>query len=122
MTRNLLRAGALSCALLTSTCLTPSAALAQTSTAQIHRAPDANGVDLTHGDFLLNMVEGSIGSGEAELALVRTGMSNPAASQNQSHSWDQLSLTAYVGANGTPSSFTVVHDSSPWVIKLSLSV
>ena len=79
MTTNLLRAGALSCALLASTALT-APALAQT--AQQFRQPDANGVDVTHGDYLMNFVEGSIGSGDSEpvaAAHATTGGSAPAA-------------------------------------------
>ena len=62
------RARAIACALLAGTAycgLTAQPAAAQT--AREHRALDSNGVDLTHGDFVLSFVEGSIGSGEAQL-------------------------------------------------------
>jgi RHS repeat-associated protein len=62
------RAAALSCALLASTCLV-APAMAQTT--QAYRQIDDNGVDLTHGDFVMSFREGSIGSGKAELALIR---------------------------------------------------
>jgi RHS repeat-associated protein len=62
------RAAALSCALLASTCLV-APAMAQTT--QAYRQIDDNGVDLTHGDFVMSFKEGSIGSGKAELALIR---------------------------------------------------
>ena len=86
MTTNLLRAGALSCALLASTALT-APALAQT--AQQFRQPDANGVDVTHGDYLMNFVEGSIGSGDSELSLVRDGVWVAAYGIN-GHQWDRI--------------------------------
>lgn len=72
MTTTAYRRATLSCALLASTALcglAASPAFAQTE--RQHRALDGNGVDLTHGDFLLSFVEGSIGSGDAALALVR---------------------------------------------------
>jgi YD repeat-containing protein len=87
MTRNLLRAGALSCALLTSTAFCTQPALAQT--AREHRALDENGVDLTHGDYVMSITEGSIGSGESELALVRTGAWY---SGYNGHQWDNISF------------------------------
>ncbi len=87
MTRNLLRAGALACALMTSTALCTQPALAQS--AREHRSLDENGVDLTHGDFVMSITEGSIGSGEAELALVRTGAWS---SGYNGHQWDNISF------------------------------
>jgi len=45
-------------------------AFAQT-TSPPYRNLDANGVDLTLGDFVMNFPEGSIGSGQAALSLVR---------------------------------------------------
>jgi RHS repeat-associated protein len=45
--------------------------LAQTASPS-HRNLDANGVDLTLGDFVMNFPEGSIGSGSARLSLNRT--------------------------------------------------
>jgi RHS repeat-associated protein len=94
-----LRARTLACALLSSTAicgLTAAPAQAQAQTTQQYRAPDANGVDLTHGDFLLSFVEGSIGSGDAQLALVRTSIGaenrlvhNPTGG----HQWDNIYLT-----------------------------
>ena len=71
MTRNLLRAGALACALMTSTCLT-APALAQSQPE--FRNLDANGVDLTRGDHVLGFTEGVVGSGQAALALERVRM------------------------------------------------
>ena len=84
MNKSSLRAGALACALLAGTALT-SPALAQT--AQQYRQVDANGVDVTHGDFLVEFVEGSIGSGEAELPLVRSGIWAP---DSNGHVWDNV--------------------------------
>ena len=68
MKTTLLRAGALSCALLASTALV--------SPAQAQDLPrfnqvDRNGVDLVTGDYFFSMVEGSIGLGEGALTLQR---------------------------------------------------
>jgi RHS repeat-associated protein len=89
MTRTLLRAGALSCALLASTALTIPA---HAQVARAHRFADANSVDLIHGDFLMSVIEGSIGSGEGELALVRTGTGNGNGTIPGSHQWDGIYL------------------------------
>jgi RHS repeat-associated protein len=70
MTKTLLRAGALSCALLASTALTVPAS-AQGGPLPRFNQVDANGVDLFTGDFFFSMVEGTIGSGEGALSLVR---------------------------------------------------
>jgi len=70
MTKTLLRAGALSCALLASTCLT-TPAMAQSGALPRFNQTDANGVDLYTGDFFFSLVEGTIGSGEGALSLVR---------------------------------------------------
>src|SRR5438309_2801396 len=73
--------------LATSACcgLAASPAAAQTWTVQPgHRAVDGNGVDLVNGGFYLDFKEGSIGSGKAELALVRR---NANVSQ-----WDNIFL------------------------------
>ena len=86
-----LRARTLACALLATTAycgLTAQPALAQA--ARQYRTLDSNGVDLTHGDFLVALVEGSIGSGEAELPLVRTGVWNGGALNSNGHQWDRI--------------------------------
>ena len=93
---------ALCCALLASTALA-SPAFAQD--AKQHRALDANGVDLTHGDFLMNIVEGSIGSGDGELALVRTQIDRGAGggayhTSPNGHQWDRIWLSQQVLSNG----------------------
>ncbi|MFL6843483.1 MAG: hypothetical protein ACJ8ER_01215, partial [Allosphingosinicella sp.] len=60
------------CALLTATAYCGfNAAPAAAQAAPTFRALDPNGVDLVKGDFLTSFPEGSIGSGEAELALLR---------------------------------------------------
>jgi RHS repeat-associated protein len=69
-TSKALRAGAFSCAVLASTALT-APALAQSAPPPRFNQVDANGVDLATGDFFFSMTEGSIGSGEGQLALVR---------------------------------------------------
>ncbi|MEA3052855.1 MAG: hypothetical protein QOG72_1758 [Sphingomonadales bacterium] len=91
-----LRARAIACALLATTAYCglsaqPAAAQAGSPT---FRNLDPNGVDLVLGDFLTGFPEGSIGSGEAELALFRmvgaTGSNgSPGFSQ-----WDHILLNA----------------------------
>jgi RHS repeat-associated protein len=99
MTKTLLRAGALSCALLASTALT---APAMAQTPQPHRTLDANGVDLTHGDLVVAIPEGSIGSGEAQLDLVRTGVWATSPTYGNGHQWDRIVY------NLTPSAVTII--------------
>ncbi|HEX8480314.1 MAG TPA: RHS repeat domain-containing protein, partial [Allosphingosinicella sp.] len=79
---------ALPCVLLAGTalCALAAAPAHAQATARQHRAPDANGVDLTWGDYLMRFTEGSIGAGEAELALVRTGVRTGTAENG--HEWD----------------------------------
>jgi RHS repeat-associated protein len=61
------------------------AGAASAQTAQpAFRNLDGNGVDLTHGDFVLNFPEGSIGSGVDQLSLVRTNTSGNASQ------WDNI--------------------------------
>jgi YD repeat-containing protein len=74
MKTTLLRAGALACALMTSTALT-APAMAQDNQAPqpAFRGLDDNGVDLVSGSYPISMVEGRIGSGDAALSVVRTG-------------------------------------------------
>ncbi|HMG47933.1 MAG TPA: hypothetical protein VK614_10790, partial [Allosphingosinicella sp.] len=73
MTAPLLRAGALSCALLATSCLT-APAIAQTSE-PARRAIDANGVDLISGTYPSFLSEGTIGSGEGAITIARHGTS-----------------------------------------------
>jgi hypothetical protein len=85
-----LRARALSCALLAGTALCGlSAAPAAAQSSPTYRNLDSNGVDLVRGDFLTSFPEGSIGSGEAELALLRmvgaTGSNGTAGSSQWDH-------------------------------------
>ena len=99
-----LRARALACALLATTAYCGLAAPAAAQTARQHRALDSNGVDLTHGDFVMAFAEGSIGSGDGELALVRTRIGSGNGSWHVSsggHQWDGLFLTRTVGSGGT---------------------
>lgn len=64
------------------------AAPASAQTVPLHRHLDANGVDLVRGDFLLEVPEGSIGSGSGELTLVRqVGLQAESKSR-----WDAISL------------------------------
>jgi len=65
------RARALACALLAGTFYTGLAATpASAQTSPAFRNLDSNGVDLVQGDYLTSFPEGSVGSGEAELALL----------------------------------------------------
>jgi RHS repeat-associated protein len=85
-----IRARALSCALLAGTALCALAAAPAAAQSPTYRHLDSNGVDLVRGDFLTSFPEGSIGSGEAELALLRmigaTGTNGiPGSSQ-----WDNI--------------------------------
>ena len=92
MRTTLLRVGALTGALLASTAfVTPAQAQ---STPPPYRNLDANGVDLTHGDFVLSFVEGAIGAGQAELALIRDGVWY---SGFNGHRWDTITLTEFSG-------------------------
>jgi len=71
MTDTLLRAGALSCALLATTCLTvPALAQSNPPTPPVFRHADDNGVDLARGTFTFSVPVASIGVGEAGLSLV----------------------------------------------------
>jgi len=66
------RARTLACALLAGTFYSAvAAAPAAAQSAPTFRTLDPNGVDLVKGDFLTSFPEGSIGSGEAELVLLR---------------------------------------------------
>lgn len=107
-----LRARALACALLTGTALGGLAAPASAQTSPIFPNLDSNGVDLVRGDFLTSFLEGSIGSGEAELMLLRMvgaigSNGSPGASQ-----WDNILLND-VASNGTFVDFGSRHDKFP---------
>ena len=58
---------------------------AHAQTQPLYRNWDENGVDLVQGDFELSFEEGSIGSGPAELSLVRVTGGGQATSQ-----WDRI--------------------------------
>jgi hypothetical protein len=86
-----------------------SPAVAQSTTQPAFRQPDANGVDLTRGDFVLNFIEASIGSGDAALTLARLQVGS------QASQWDGLgfyksvsgsTVTVTVGLGGTSETFT----------------
>jgi RHS repeat-associated protein len=69
MTTSTTRA-ALACALLSTTCLSaPVFGQSSSSQASIYKNVDENGVDLTDGTFHFSILEGSVGTGEMELAL-----------------------------------------------------
>lgn len=99
MTTTLLRAGALSCALLASTALT-APALAQTGE-PAHRAIDANGVDLISGTFPFSFAEGTIGSGDEALSLQRHG-TTPGGTGN----WQNM--YAYQSISGSVTTVSIV--------------
>ncbi|CUS44669.1 MAG: RHS repeat-associated core domain-containing protein [Pseudomonadota bacterium] len=84
------------CALLTSTFLS-APATAQTSPE--FRQADANGVDLVQGDFLTSFAEGSIGSGQSALELLRV-LGNTSVNGTPGMSqWDHILLN--VVSSGT---------------------
>ncbi|HEX8644636.1 MAG TPA: RHS repeat-associated core domain-containing protein [Allosphingosinicella sp.] len=88
-----IRARALSCALLGGTALCGLAsAPAAAQTSPTFRNLDANGVDLVRGDFLTGFPEGSIGSGEAELALLRMLGATGGSGTEGSSQWDHIAL------------------------------
>jgi len=68
------------------------AAPAAAQTPPVYRNLDVNGVDLTHGDYQTGLVEGSIGSGSSELALVRDG---PWSSGYNGHRWEAIRLAEF---------------------------
>src|SRR3954469_10105231 len=75
-----------------------------------YRHVDANGVDLTWGDFLAAFTEGSIGSGEAELVVVRTGVWGAGSFPGNGHQWDHIQFTQVT--SGGVTSYAVVQGSS----------
>jgi hypothetical protein len=97
-----LRARALACALLAGTCYSGVAATsASAQSSPTFRTLDPNGVDLVKGDFLSSFPEGSIGSGEAELALLRMVGAIGSNGTRGSSQWDHIlfnltSTAAYV--------------------------
>lgn len=88
---------------LTTILCTGLAAPALGQTARQFRSLDENGVDLTHGDAMVGIVEGSIGSGADELALVRTGISDGFWG---SHQWDGIQLERAPITGGTRTTVT----------------
>jgi RHS repeat-associated protein len=78
-----------------------STGFAQTATPAF-RNLDGNGVDLTHGDVLIDFKEGSVGSGKSELAIRRwSGV--PSGTQ-----WDSVTFTRYSTLVGGAYKTTVV--------------
>jgi hypothetical protein len=72
-----LRAGALACALMTTTALTaPARAQTNQSAEPAVRGVDDNGVDLISGTYPFTIVEGTIGSNDTGLSVVRAGVNN----------------------------------------------
>ncbi|HEX8449435.1 MAG TPA: hypothetical protein VF652_07580, partial [Allosphingosinicella sp.] len=92
------RAKALACALLTGTALCGLAAPASAQ-APTYRTLDSNGVDLVKGDFLTSFAEGSIGSGESELALLRMLGSIAAGGAKGSSQFDNITFNLSPSGN-----------------------
>lgn len=84
------------CALLTSTFLS-APAIAQT--APEFRQADGNGVDLVQGDFIARFTEGSIGSGQAALELMRVLGNTGTNGTTGMSQWDHILLN--VVSSGT---------------------
>ena len=100
MTTTSLRAPALACALLAGTFYSGVAATAASAqTAPTFRTLDPNGVDLVKGDFLTSFPEGSIGSGEAELALLRMVGAIGSNGTRATSQWDHILFST--GSAGT---------------------
>ncbi len=76
------------------------AAPALAQNAPTFRNLDANGVDLTKGDFLSGFVEGTIGSGDGELVLQRVIRSSGISGLIGNSQWDNILLN-YVSGSGT---------------------
>jgi YD repeat-containing protein len=92
MTHKSARRATALCALLAATAacgLAAQPAMAQTSPTFRHL--DSNGVDLVQGDFVRAFAEGSIGAGNAELALLRLVGNVGARGASQ---WDNISMSA----------------------------
>lgn len=101
MTKTLLRAGALSCALLASTCLTAPAMAQQR---QDYFVTDENSVGVTDRRFHGQITDISIGTGNAELSVTRTLLATSSGAPQ-----DMFPLNQYVGylnttVTGAPSS------------------
>ena len=62
--------------------------------APAYRNLDANGVDLATGDHVTSLTEGTIGSGEGALSLVRNGVWTSGVN---GHDWDLIWLDQYAG-------------------------
>jgi YD repeat-containing protein len=80
---------------LTTILCTGLAAPAFAETARQYRNLDANGVDLTHGDQMIGVSEGSIGTDDGELALIRRAIGAGDGSiviGDGSHQWDRIYL------------------------------
>lgn len=90
--------------LLLSTILASGAATqAMATTPREYRNLDPNGVDLTHGDAVISVVEGSIGSGEGELTLVRNQVATGDGTIHIGygpHQWDGITLLRTPVAGG----------------------
>ncbi|HEY0130449.1 MAG TPA: hypothetical protein VGB57_03520, partial [Allosphingosinicella sp.] len=105
-----LRAKALACALLTGAALCGLAAPASAQS-PTYRNLDSNGVDLVKGDFLTSFPEGSIGSGEAELVLLRMlGATGTNGTQGSSQ-WDHILFN--IVSSGTYVDFGSRNDKFP---------
>jgi RHS repeat-associated protein len=107
-----IRAKALACALLGGTALCGVAAPASAQvTSPTYRNFDPNGVDLVKGDFLTSFPEGSIGSGEAELTLLRMLGATGSNGTQSSSQWDHILLN--IVSSGTYVDFGSRNDKFP---------
>ena len=80
---------------LTTILCTGLAAPVAAQTARQYRNLDANGVDLTHGDYMVGISEGSIGAGDGEIGLIRRRMGDGSGSGQYGfgpHQWDGIFL------------------------------
>jgi len=94
---------AIACALYATTAycgMTAQPAQAQVFQPQKFRQLDSNGVDVTWGDYVTNFVEGSIGSGQAKLELIRNAQwrGGPTDTSSNNLNWDRIFLTQGTGS------------------------
>jgi YD repeat-containing protein len=106
------RARTLACALLAGTVYTAvAAAPAEAQASPTYRNLDSNGVDLVRGDFLTSFAEGSIGSGESELPLLRMLGATGSSGTSGSSQWDHILFN--IASSGTYVEFGSRQDKFP---------